>query len=32
MIYNLGHAVFEFMEAKWGKEGCGSTSSRCASR
>jgi hypothetical protein len=21
MIYNLGHAVFEFMEAKWGKEG-----------
>jgi hypothetical protein len=21
MIYNLGHAVFEFMEFKWGKEG-----------
>ncbi len=21
MIYNLGHAVFEFMESKWGKEG-----------
>ncbi len=21
MIYNLGHAVFEFIEAKWGKEG-----------
>ena len=21
LIYNLGHAVFEFMEAKWGKEG-----------
>ena len=21
MIYNLGHAVFEFMEVKWGKEG-----------
>ena len=20
-IYNLGHAAFEFMEAKWGKEG-----------
>jgi Tol biopolymer transport system component len=21
MVYNLGHAVFEFMEARWGKEG-----------
>jgi len=21
LVYNLGHAVFEFMEAKWGKEG-----------
>src|SRR4051812_14947569 len=21
LIYNLGHAVFEFIEAKWGKEG-----------
>ena len=21
MIYNLGHAVFEFIESKWGKEG-----------
>src|SRR3970040_1803761 len=21
MIYNLGHAIFEFIEAKWGKEG-----------
>ena len=21
MVYNLGHAVFEFIEAKWGKEG-----------
>jgi hypothetical protein len=21
MIYNLGHAVFEFMESRWGKEG-----------
>jgi hypothetical protein len=21
MIYNLGHAIFEFMEARWGKEG-----------
>jgi hypothetical protein len=21
LIYNLGHAVYEFMEAKWGKEG-----------
>ena len=21
LIYNLGHAAFEFMEAKWGKEG-----------
>jgi hypothetical protein len=21
MIYNLGHAVFEFIETKWGKEG-----------
>jgi hypothetical protein len=21
MIYNLGHAVFEFIEARWGKEG-----------
>jgi hypothetical protein len=21
LIYNLGHAVFEFMEARWGKEG-----------
>ena len=21
MIYNLGHSVFEFIEAKWGKEG-----------
>ncbi len=21
MIYNLGHAVFEFIEAKWGKDG-----------
>jgi Tol biopolymer transport system component len=21
MIYNLGHAAFEFMEARWGKEG-----------
>ena len=21
LIYNLGHAVFEFIEARWGKEG-----------
>jgi hypothetical protein len=21
MVYNLGHAVFEFIESKWGKEG-----------
>ena len=21
MVYNLGHAVFEFIEARWGKEG-----------
>jgi hypothetical protein len=21
LVYNLGHAVFEFMESKWGKEG-----------
>ena len=21
MIYNLGHAIFEFIESKWGKEG-----------
>jgi hypothetical protein len=21
MIYNLGHAIFEFIEARWGKEG-----------
>jgi hypothetical protein len=21
MVYNLGHSVFEFIEAKWGKEG-----------
>jgi hypothetical protein len=21
LIYNLGHAVFEFMESRWGKEG-----------
>ena len=21
MIYNLGHAIFEFIETKWGKEG-----------
>ena len=21
MVYNLGHAVFEFMESRWGKEG-----------
>lgn len=21
MVYNLGHAAFEFMESKWGKEG-----------
>src|SRR5688500_10525534 len=21
MVYNLGHAVFEFIETKWGKEG-----------
>ena len=21
MIYNLGHAVFEFIESRWGKEG-----------
>ena len=21
LIYNLGHAAFEFMESKWGKEG-----------
>jgi len=21
LVYNLGHAVFEFIEAKWGKEG-----------
>ncbi len=21
IVYNLGHAVFEFMESKWGKEG-----------
>jgi len=21
IVYNLGHAAFEFMEAKWGKEG-----------
>jgi hypothetical protein len=21
MVYNLGHALFEFIEAKWGKEG-----------
>src|SRR6185436_16967657 len=21
LIYNLGHALFEFIEAKWGKEG-----------
>jgi hypothetical protein len=21
MVYNLGHATFEFMESKWGKEG-----------
>ena len=21
MIYNLGHAVFEYIESKWGKEG-----------
>ena len=21
LIYNLGHAVFEFIESKWGKEG-----------
>jgi hypothetical protein len=21
MIYNLGHAIFEFIEVKWGKEG-----------
>ena len=21
MIYNLGHAVFEFIEARWGKKG-----------
>ena len=21
MVYNLGHAVFEFIEAQWGKEG-----------
>lgn len=21
LVYNLGHAVFEFMEARWGKEG-----------
>ena len=32
MIYNLGHAVFEFIESRWGKEGLRSTSSRCASR
>ncbi|MBF8301596.1 MAG: translocation protein TolB, partial [Acidobacteria bacterium] len=21
MVYNLGHAVFEFIESRWGKEG-----------
>ena len=21
MIYNLGHAIFEFIESKWGKDG-----------
>ena len=21
LIYNLGHAVFEFIESRWGKEG-----------
>ena len=29
-IYNLGHAAFEFMEARWARKACGSTSSRCA--
>ena len=30
LIYNLGHAAFEFIEARWGKEGVRSSSSRCA--
>jgi len=32
LIYNLGHAVFEFIEARWGKEGIPSSCSRCARR
>ena len=32
ITYNLGHAAFEFMESKWGKEGVRAYVSRCAAR
>jgi hypothetical protein len=32
MVYNLGHAVFEFIESRWGRKAFASTSSRSESR
>ena len=31
LIYNLGHALFEFIEARGARKACASSCSRCAS-
>ena len=32
LVYNLGHAAFEFIEERWGMAGVRSSCSRCGSR